>query len=195
MSRQFSNRYPCRCSCWSSPALPPRRKLPPYLHETTSPRRRLKKAVDLLETISEQVPNLHSASNRIRAECVIADLLWSRDEKRARVLFKTASDDLVTMIANIDFSDQGCSQQLSWLGQQRSEIANRIAMHDPDAAISFVHAIFRHNIRTWRSGAQKWYSDTEHQLGIAAGGMIAAKIPRAVWKSREPRCRGLSYKT
>jgi hypothetical protein len=34
-----------------------------------------KKAFDLLETISEQVANLHSPSNRIRAECVIADLL------------------------------------------------------------------------------------------------------------------------
>src|SRR2546430_16914313 len=61
-----------------------------------------KKAVDLLETISEQVASLHSPLNRMRSECVIADLLWKRDEKRARALFKTASDDLVNMIAEID---------------------------------------------------------------------------------------------
>ena len=151
-----------------------------------------KKAVDLLETISEQVPNLHSASNRIRAECVIADLLWTRDEKRARALFKTASDDLVTMIANIDFSDQEVYQQLGWLAQQRSEIANRIAMHDPDAAISFVHAT---RITSGPGDPRtKWYSDTETSLELQLAGMIAKKDPaRSLEIARATLSRGLSY--
>ena len=43
-----------------------------------------KKALDLVEALSEQVVNLHASSNRVRAESEVADLLWVRDEKRAR---------------------------------------------------------------------------------------------------------------
>jgi hypothetical protein len=34
-----------------------------------------KKALDLIEALAEQVGNLHSPSNRMRAECTVADLL------------------------------------------------------------------------------------------------------------------------
>jgi hypothetical protein len=53
-----------------------------------------KKALDLVESLSEQVSNLHSPSNRMRAQCMVADLLWSRDEKRARSLFTAAVNQL-----------------------------------------------------------------------------------------------------
>jgi hypothetical protein len=150
-----------------------------------------KKAFDLLETISEQVANLHSPSNRIRAECVIADLIWTRDEKRARALFKTASDDLTNVLANIDFSDQDVYQQLMWLSQQRSDIANRLAAHDPDAALSF--------LRATRLGAAtdpraKWYSDMETKTDLDLAGIIAKQNPaRALELARATLPRGVSY--
>ena len=43
-----------------------------------------KKALDLLDSLTDQVLNLHAPANRMRAEIAVGDLLWSRDEKRAR---------------------------------------------------------------------------------------------------------------
>jgi hypothetical protein len=150
-----------------------------------------KKAFDLLETISEQVTSLHSPSNRIRAESVIADLLWTRDEKRARALFKTASDDLINVVANIDFGEPDVYQQLMWLSQQRSDLVNRLAAHDPDAALSL--------LRATRLGAAtdpraKWYSDTETNLELHLAGVIAKQDPaRALELARTTLPRGVSH--
>ncbi|HEX7530385.1 MAG TPA: hypothetical protein VF333_04520, partial [Pyrinomonadaceae bacterium] len=150
-----------------------------------------KKAFDLLETISEQVTSLHAPSNRIRAECLIADLLWIRDEKRARALFKTASDDLINVVANIDLSDADVYQQLMWISQQRSDIVTRLAAHDPDAALSF--------LRASRLGAAtdpraKWYADTETNLELRLAGVIAKQNPaRGLELARATLPRGVSY--
>jgi hypothetical protein len=150
-----------------------------------------KKAFDLLETISAQVTSLHAPSNRIRSESLIADLLWTHDEKRSRALFKTASDDLINVIANIDFSDPDVYQQLAWLSSQRSDMVTRLAAHDPDAALSF--------LRATRLGAAtdpraKWYSDTETNLELRLAGMVAKQNPaRALELARATLSRGVSY--
>ena len=79
-----------------------------------------KKAYDLLETAAEQAVNLHAPSNRIRASCAIADLIWARDEKRARALFNAAVSLLATRIAETDFGDIEGYQEISRLEQSRS---------------------------------------------------------------------------
>jgi len=150
-----------------------------------------KKAFDLLETISEQVANLHSPSNRIRAECVIADLLWARDEKRARALFKTASDDLANVVANIDFGEPDVYQQLMWLSQQRSDMVTRLAAHDPDAALSLLRAT---QLGAAIDPRAKWYSDTETNLELRLAGVIAKQNPaRGLELARATLPRGVSY--
>ena len=150
-----------------------------------------KKAVDLLEKISDQVTNLHSPGNRLRAECGIADLLWTRDEKRARALFKTASDELVDLIANIDFGDPEFYQQLTWISQQRSELVNRLAAHDPDAAISLLKAT---RVAASNDPRTKWFGDMETNLELQLAGLIARQNPaRALELARATLSRGLSY--
>jgi hypothetical protein len=150
-----------------------------------------KKAVDLLETISEQVASLHLPLNRIRSECVIADLLWKRDEKRARALFKTASDELVNMIADIDLGEQDVYPQLTWLSQQRSELANRLAAHDPEAAVAFMRAT---HIGLSNDPRTKWYAEMETNLELQLAGMIAKQNPaRSLEIARATLARGVSY--
>jgi hypothetical protein len=95
-----------------------------------------KKALDLVESLSEQVSNLHSPSNRMRAQCMVADLLWSRDEKRARSLFTAAVNQLAGRIEEIDYSDPEVYQDLNRLSVSRQELVMRIAAHDPDLAIT-----------------------------------------------------------
>jgi len=110
-----------------------------------------KKAVDLLQTISEQIGSLHSLANRVRAESAIAGLLWTRDEKRSRALFKSAADDLAEMIANIDYSDPEIFQQISSINQLRQEIVNRMAQYDPEAALSLLRATRMQTVATRRA--------------------------------------------
>jgi hypothetical protein len=150
-----------------------------------------KKAVDLLETISGQVASLHSPLNRIRLECVIADLLWQRDEKRARALLKTASDELVNMIGEIDLGEQDIYPQLNWLSQQRSEMANRLAAHDPEAAIAFIRAT---HINLSSDQRTKWYADMETNLELQIAATVAKQNPaRSLEIARATLTRGFSY--
>ena len=51
---------------------------------------REKKALALLDETIKEAQSLRAPENRIRIQIGIADLLWSRDEKRARAIFKEA---------------------------------------------------------------------------------------------------------
>src|SRR6185369_5385703 len=84
----------------SSVPPPPPTTEPPKLDPETE-----RKALDLVETLSEQVLNLHAPANRVRAQTQVADLLWGRDEKRARTLFNTAVSQLANEISELDYGD------------------------------------------------------------------------------------------
>jgi hypothetical protein len=88
------------CQAQVVPAPPPPVPSPVKVDPATE-----KKALDLIESLSEQISNLHSPSNRMRAECTVADLLWSRDEKRARSLFSSALTQLASRISEVDYGD------------------------------------------------------------------------------------------
>lgn len=149
-----------------------------------------KKAVDLLESISDQVLNLHSPSNRIRGECTIADLLWSRDEKRARALFKAATEQLIALIADIDYGDQNVYQEISNINQQRQEIITRLASHDPDLALSFLR-----ESRLQKAGASvNWNFSSEQNLELHLARLVAEKNPaRALELARGSLPQGVSW--
>src|SRR5947199_1925645 len=95
-----------------------------------------KKALDLVQTLSEQVLNLHASTNRIRAESEVADLLWVRDEKRARTLFTAAVTQLANQISELDYSDPEVYQEMQRITFSRQELVMRIAPHDADLAIN-----------------------------------------------------------
>jgi hypothetical protein len=150
-----------------------------------------KKALELLETISEQVSTLHSPANRVRAKGAIADLLWTRDEKRARALIKSASEDLTGLIAAIDFSDPEVYLQLQWINQERQDIVTRIGEHDPDLALSFLRET---RPQPATDSRPKWYSEFETNLELQLASRIAARDPaRALQLARTSLARGISW--
>jgi hypothetical protein len=151
-----------------------------------------KKAFDLLQTIAGQITNLHARSNRIQAECVVADMLWVSDEKTARSLFKTLSGEMVALIADTDFSDQQSYQQLSQITQQRQDIVRRIAPHEPDLALEFLHET------QLPAGAidsrANWYFTNETNLELQIAAMAAARNPaRALEMARANLSKGVTY--
>jgi len=152
-----------------------------------------KKALDLIESLAEQVSNLHSESNRMRAQCTVADLLWSRDEKRARSLFAAALTQLTARISEIDFSDPEVYAEMMRLGQSRQELVMRIAAHDPDLAVTALRQTrLQEDNNTLARGG--WNLQAEANLEMNVAGLVAGKDPAAALKlARSSLARNISW--
>jgi len=148
-----------------------------------------KKVLDLLESITEQVMNLHAPSNRVRAECAIADLLWARDEKRARSLFTAALAQLVSRISDLDYSDPDVYSEITQVNQLRQELLMRIAAHDPELAISALR-----QTRLPNSSGRGGDFQNEANLEINLANLIVTKDPAIALKlARASLSRGISW--
>jgi hypothetical protein len=170
------------------PSPPPPIALPVKVDPATE-----KKALDLIEALAEQVSNLHSESNRMRAQCTVADLLWSRDEKRARSLFTAALTQLTARISEIDFSDPEVYAEMMRLGQSRQELVMRIAAHDPDLAVTALRQtrLQADNNTLSRGG---WNPQAEANLEMNVAGLVAGKDSAAALKlARSSLGRSISW--
>lgn len=87
-----------------------------------------KKATALLEQIVGEVQVLKLPENRIRVQIAAGDLLWKRNETRARSMFSLAGDGVAEMMRNPD----GNSQR--WAAQLRQEVVLTAAQHDAPLA-------------------------------------------------------------
>ena len=164
---------------------PPRATAPAKIDPATE-----KKALDLLESISDQIPNLRSPANRLRAECTVADLLWSRDEKRARLLFTSALTQLTARISDLDYSDPDIYQELGRVSAARQELVLRIAAHDPELALYALRQTrLPENSRP--RGSSSFQNENSLELSVAA--LVAAKNPEAALKlARSNLSRGVT---
>ncbi|HKR60416.1 MAG TPA: hypothetical protein VJS64_11840, partial [Pyrinomonadaceae bacterium] len=99
-----------------------------------------KQAYEMLYSIAESVPSLRSSDNRIYLTAAVAELLWTKDETRARTLFETLIKEINTVMVDLDPADQRAINTVSMMQQQRREIIERISRRDPDMALSFLHA-------------------------------------------------------
>jgi len=88
-----------------------------------------KKATVLLEQIVGQLPLLKLPENRIRVQTAAGDLLWKRNEERARSMFSLAADGVAEMMRGTDGNLQRSAVQL------RQEVVLTAAQHD--AALAY----------------------------------------------------------
>lgn len=87
-----------------------------------------RKALVLLDETLEGAQVLKLAENRAALRMQAADLLWTRDEKRARALFR----DAATELAALKRGDAGRSGRDYWIAtQMRSQFLAAVAKHDP----------------------------------------------------------------
>lgn len=148
-----------------------------------------KKSLDLLDSIAARIPTLHNPDNRISVSCTVADLLWSRNEKRARTLFENVTRDEAALIASIDMNDDQIYNFYSQINSQRQEIVGRMARHDPDLAIEFLRAT-----RLPAGSVPAYGISWERNLEVVLSRAIAEKDPeRAVKLARESLAKGFSY--
>lgn len=97
-------------------------------------------AVSLLEEVATEAESLKLAENRIRVKATVADMLWTRDEKRARSLFKAATDELVELIVNVDPSDPSYYQAVQAPTQLRQIMQQMLSSRDARLALEFLRA-------------------------------------------------------
>lgn len=94
-----------------------------------------KKAVTLLEQIVDEAQSLKLPENRIRVQIAAGDLLWPRNEKRARSLFSLAADGVAEVIRNTDNTGR---QRTS--AQLRQDLVITVAQHDVTLAYQLLAA-------------------------------------------------------
>ena len=147
-----------------------------------------KKALDLLEIVASKISSLKNPENRISLSSSVAELLWTRDEKRARALFQEVTKEMSTMVASVDYTDPQSYNTLPFVNQQRQEVMTRIARRDPELALSFLRST-RFPVET--RGINQV---NERNLELYLSRMIAGRDPdRALQIARDSVSRGLSY--
>jgi hypothetical protein len=172
----------------AAPVPPPSaEEQPPKLDPETE-----KKALDLVETLAEQVLNLHTAANRVRAEIQVADLLWVRDEKRARTLFSAAVNQLINQISDLDYSDPEVYNEMTRISGLRGDLILRLAVHDADMAIDVLNRTHFQGDNRSRYGAN-WTANNESYLEMSLANAIVANNSEAALKlARASLSRGVS---
>ena len=99
---------------------------------------REKKAVDLMEEIAAEVSLLKFSDNRALVLASVADLLWKRDEKRARQLFRQAAEEIVTG----NNAPENTNSQMINFGRNfspRQDILMTLAARDPEFALELLY--------------------------------------------------------
>ena len=162
----------------------------PTSAQTPAPKEQ--KATELLESIAERVSGLRSPSNRISASATVGDLLWSRDEKRARAIFEALTNLFSELVSSMDFSNPEDYNTVSRLQQQRQQIVERIARHDPELSLSFLRATRPLFARS--QSRNRNLSDNDQNLELHLASLIAQRDPRVALRlAREHLRRGVSH--
>jgi hypothetical protein len=97
------------------------------------------KALALLEEVVADAQLLKQAANRLRIQIIAADLIWPRDEKRARALFEKSIKDIAELIAGIDNADPSYYNLIQAPSQLYNELLQMLVRHDPQMALDFLH--------------------------------------------------------
>lgn len=133
-----------------------------------------KKALALVDEIIRETESLKLPENRVRIDMSLADSIWPRDEKRARLLFKQAVAGLeeITIAAAADGRDRDYLSQLSL--QLRQEILQVAANHDAGLALDF--------LRATRPAVPReqpyWQPNFESHLEMTLANQVAARDPK-----------------
>ena len=99
-----------------------------------------KKAVRLIEEIAGEVSLLKFSDNRALILAAVADLLWKRDEKRARQLFRQSADEIIiTNNAPPDNTSATMFIALARNSSPRQDILMTIAGRDPELALELLY--------------------------------------------------------
>src|ERR1044071_8871164 len=147
------------------------------------------KALALLDETLEGAQVLKLAENRAALRVQAADLLWPRDEKRARALFRDAAADL----AAVKPGDQGRGGREYWIASQlRSQLLYTAAARDAQFALE----LLRDSRPAPAEGSNAPAGDPEAELRMeqALTALAAEADPKAAMRlAQESLSKGVTY--
>lgn len=155
------------------------------------------KSLALLDEIIVESQTLRIAENRLHIKLMAANLLWPRNEARARALFKEAMASLVEMNNEIDRTDPESGRKIREITQLRQEMLQILARRDARLAREFLRATRQPasaSTENAQTNARYRQPDEERQMELSLASELAADDPKEALKiARENLSRGISY--
>lgn len=149
-------------------------------------------ALALLDDVGADAAGLKLASNRASVQVAVAELLWARDEKRARQLYSDATASLASAASALALDDPRYLARHSEMMPLRGEMTRSMAQHDPKIALEFLRAT-RLPIPVQPDGNGYYGNDPELALEAGIAELVSASDPkRALALARETLAKGLS---
>lgn len=143
------------------------------------------KAIGLLEQIISEAQALKLPENRTRIQIYAGDLLWERNEARARTLFANAAAGISDMTRGIPTEDRQYYEQFQASSQLRRELLLRVARHDAALAFQFLQATRPPSSSALSNERRGRRLDSEDGLEQMLLMQIAAYDPKAALKHAE----------
>ncbi|MDX6269165.1 MAG: hypothetical protein QOD28_388 [Acidobacteriota bacterium] len=151
-----------------------------------------RKALALLEEVLGETSTLKLVENRIRLQAAAAEMLWPRNQERAREIFNAAANDLAAVAAGIETDDPQYYHLTNATSQLRQRMLGVIAERDPKLALEFLRAT-RPPPPPAQSNSNYRQPDQELALEAQLAQQIAARDPQqALRLAEEVLSRGLS---
>lgn len=148
-----------------------------------------RKALVLLDETLEGAQVLKLAENRAALRVQAGDLLWTRDEKRARALFRDAAADLATMKAG----DANRPDRSYWMATQlRSQMLYTVAARDGQLALE----LLRESRPASEDGSNAASGDPDMELRLEQSltALAAENDPKAALRlAEESLSKGVTY--
>ena len=136
-----------------------------------------KKALLMVDEIIKEIASLKLPDNRIRLLALTADVLWEKDEKRARVLFKQAINEfaVITEASRPRLADPVKESQAFMIIQShwqlRQEVLQIIARRSPSLARDFLRVT-----KFSFPQAEQYYNEAQWELNLAS--QVVTSEPR-----------------
>lgn len=152
-----------------------------------------RKALALLDEVISETPSLKLVENRVRLHAAAAEILWPRDEERARELFRAATSDLAAITtAGIEPDDPQYHNITNTVSQMRQRMLGIMGERDPKLALEFLRAT-RQPPQPVQPGENFRPPDQELMLESQLAQQIAARDPQQALRiAEEVLSRGLS---
>ncbi|HEX8131074.1 MAG TPA: hypothetical protein VF527_18380 [Pyrinomonadaceae bacterium] len=151
-----------------------------------------RKALALLDEVIGEMRSLKLVENRIRLQATAAEMLWPRNQERAREIFNAAASDLSGITAGIETDDPQYHNLVGATTQLRWWMLNIIAERDAKLALEFLRAT-RQPPPPVQPGANYRQPDQELMLETQLAQHIAARDPQQALRiGEEVLSRGLS---
>src|SRR5262245_13412898 len=140
------------------------------------------KALARLDDLIESSHSLRLPENRCHILSTAADLLWRYDEKRAVELLREAMNIFLDLIRQPEGSPEAIPENYRWyLWQQRHQMVEMLAQHDPQLAMDFLIA----SRQAADTEDSRFDRERDDYLEMAVAQQIAAKDPRRALRHAE----------